>query len=48
MQLGNKGGNECKFRYRSGKLVIEGGNYNLIILVAIMVLDAKGWDCAWK
>jgi hypothetical protein len=42
MHLGNKGGSECKLRYRSGKLVVEGGNCNLIVEVAIMVLDVKG------
>jgi hypothetical protein len=30
------------------KLVVKGGKCNLIVQVAKMVLDARGWDCEWK
>jgi hypothetical protein len=41
MKLGSRW-SKCKFRYRSSKLVVEGGECNLIVQVAKMVLDARG------
>jgi hypothetical protein len=34
--------------YRSSKLVLEEEKCNLILQVARMVLDARGWKSEWK
>ncbi len=41
MKLGSRW-SKCKFKYRSGKLIVEGGKCNFIVQVAKMVLDARG------